>query len=259
LSRAGGVDKSDGEAGVEPARQASPSADTDPIRQEEVFNKAPPRPDDVDAQAFPDISLAPVESESNGIEPSDSATARVDAPSIPVGCGGLMFLIRFALRNCEQGKDINQAMLALGTQVLDSVFEHLSPAGRRAAWRRDAPLLEVFAGLRVPIADVDALDHPPDACRWARATREAILRRIDADVSAAPRGREYVLGRVNMTLSPLDKLLLRPSRLHVSATEARLFLPADAVNIGLRRGGWDIDPGWVPALGRVIRFEYLGQ
>lgn len=83
--------------------------------------------------------------------------------------------------------------------------------------------------------------------------------RLDDDLTGAPRGSEYVFGHAEESLSALDRLLLRPGRLRVAESEARLILPADGVDMGLRRGGWDIDPGWVPQLGRVIRFEYREQ
>jgi hypothetical protein len=50
----------------------------------------------------------------------------------------------------------------------------------------------------------------------------------------------------------------RPGRLEAEATEAHLYLPMRTVDLSLRRAGWDLDPGFVPLLGRVIRFHYEG-
>ncbi|MCU7930216.1 MAG: hypothetical protein KZQ90_05405 [Candidatus Thiodiazotropha sp. (ex Codakia rugifera)] len=195
---------------------------------------------------------------------SESASSATDltmtgTAGIPVGCGGLLFLIRFALGKREQSINVNQAMLALGTFLLNTVFDRLSPAARRAAWCRDAGLLQVFAGLREPPSNMDEQCHPDSALSWGRVVSEAITARIADDVAAAPRGCEYVFGRADEPLSAMDRLLLRPGHLRMSENEAHLILPSDAVDIGLRRGGWDIDPGWVPQLGRVIRFEYRKQ
>jgi hypothetical protein len=57
----------------------------------------------------------------------------------------------------------------------------------------------------------------------------------------------------------LAHLLLRAGRLRATRTHADLHLPARAVSVALRVAGWDIDPGWVPYLGRVIRFHYDGR
>ena len=36
-----------------------------------------------------------------------------------------------------------------------------------------------------------------------------------------------------------------------------LRLPLDAVSPDLRRAGLDLDPGWLPWLGAVVRFVYV--
>ncbi|MEW8004259.1 MAG: hypothetical protein AB2827_15910 [Candidatus Thiodiazotropha sp.] len=209
-----------------------------------------PRVVDIESERVPD----PLSSDADEEDPM------VTGPSwVPVGCGGLLFLIRFALRAWVQGGDLNQGMLALGTLALNSVFDRLSPAARRAAWRRDRCLLQVFAGLHEPLELDEPCRHPSSAVSWASGVIEAIAMRLDDDLTGAPRGSEYVFGHADESLSALDRLLLRPGRLRVAESEARLILPADGVEMGLRRGGWDIDPGWVPQLGRVIRFEYREQ
>ena len=54
----------------------------------------------------------------------------------------------------------------------------------------------------------------------------------------------------------LARLLLRSAVLRVTPVRADLHLPMRAIDVALRLGGWDIDPGFVPHLGRVIRFHY---
>ena len=34
--------------------------------------------------------------------------------------------------------------------------------------------------------------------------------------------------------------------------------PLAGADLALRRAGWDIDPGWLPWIGRVLRFHYDG-
>jgi hypothetical protein len=36
-----------------------------------------------------------------------------------------------------------------------------------------------------------------------------------------------------------------------------VFFDLAAADVRVRRSGLDIDPGWVPWLGRVVRFHYL--
>ena len=38
---------------------------------------------------------------------------------------------------------------------------------------------------------------------------------------------------------------------------SRCPVTIEHVDTALRRAGWDIDPGWVPPLGRVIRIHFM--
>jgi hypothetical protein len=51
-------------------------------------------------------------------------------------------------------------------------------------------------------------------------------------------------------------IILRDATLSLSATDLDVIFPLDAVDIRIRRAGLDIDPGWVPWFGRVVRFHY---
>ncbi|MBK1660980.1 hypothetical protein [Paracraurococcus ruber] len=53
-------------------------------------------------------------------------------------------------------------------------------------------------------------------------------------------------------------LIAAPGRLHATPTHLDLMLPASALRVELRLAGLDLDPGWVPWLGRVIAFRYEG-
>ncbi|WP_347250389.1 hypothetical protein, partial [Zoogloea sp.] len=54
----------------------------------------------------------------------------------------------------------------------------------------------------------------------------------------------------------LAHLLLRPGLLRHTPWEAELIWPLAAVDLALRRAGWDQDPGWLPWLGRTLRFRF---
>jgi hypothetical protein len=48
----------------------------------------------------------------------------------------------------------------------------------------------------------------------------------------------------------------QPALLFATATHFDLELEASVPDIMVRRAGLDLDPGWVPWLGRVVRFHY---
>ena len=55
----------------------------------------------------------------------------------------------------------------------------------------------------------------------------------------------------------LAELVAVPGRLVVDRTHAEVVLALDAVDLAVRRRALDADPGWVPSLGRVIRFHFV--
>jgi hypothetical protein len=52
-------------------------------------------------------------------------------------------------------------------------------------------------------------------------------------------------------------LLESPARVFASATHVDVRFPLDAARPAVRLAGLDANPGWVPALGRVVSFEFL--
>ncbi len=51
-------------------------------------------------------------------------------------------------------------------------------------------------------------------------------------------------------------IVFRRGRITVSRTELDVTMPLDSADIRIRRAGLDIDPGWTPWFGRVVRFHY---
>ncbi len=51
-------------------------------------------------------------------------------------------------------------------------------------------------------------------------------------------------------------LLEAPARVFVTATHVDVVLPLEAISLPVRRAGLDRDPGWLPAWGRVIQFQF---
>ena len=52
------------------------------------------------------------------------------------------------------------------------------------------------------------------------------------------------------------ELILRPGHVYATRTHVDVVLPLDAASVPVRRSGMDRNPGWVPALGRVVAFHF---
>lgn len=127
-----------------------------------------------------------------------------------------------------------------------------------------------FIGARVGMFQDDplalALDHPTEAEPvFAQADLSEAAREILA--FRPPRTRPDSLhmawttalrrwSRRNARLG-LISLIRRPGRVSVSPTQLDVFFDLAAADLRLRRVALDVDPGWVPWLGRVVRFHYL--
>jgi len=61
---------------------------------------------------------------------------------------------------------------------------------------------------------------------------------------------------LQLTRRPLRRVLARAGRIFVSRTHLTIALRLAEVKLSVRKGGLDLDPGWLPALGRVVRFQY---
>lgn len=55
---------------------------------------------------------------------------------------------------------------------------------------------------------------------------------------------------------PLRRVLRRPGRIDLTRTHLTVRLPLRTVDLRIRRAGLDLDPGWSPLIGRVVRLEY---
>ncbi|MGG6297048.1 hypothetical protein ACQ4M4_21855 [Leptolyngbya sp. AN02str] len=54
----------------------------------------------------------------------------------------------------------------------------------------------------------------------------------------------------------LRRLVYRPGRLKFTRTHLDVTLPLEQAEVGIRRAGLDLNPGWVPWFGRVVQFHY---
>jgi hypothetical protein len=85
--------------------------------------------------------------------------------------------------------------------------------------------------------------HPaPALSRWLGFFGPAIRARLAMEVDRAPEA--------------LAGLLSLEARIHVSLSHVDVVARAEHASVAIRRAGLDIDPGWVPSLGRVLLFHY---
>jgi hypothetical protein len=54
-------------------------------------------------------------------------------------------------------------------------------------------------------------------------------------------------------------LLLRRGRLYATRTHVDLTMSLNQATAPVRMAGLDANPGWVPALGRVINFSFVPE
>jgi hypothetical protein len=54
----------------------------------------------------------------------------------------------------------------------------------------------------------------------------------------------------------LSEVVCRPGQIAITETELDVTLPLEDADLRLRRVGLDLDPGWLPWFGRVVRFHY---
>jgi len=150
-----------------------------------------------------------------------AAPRRMDAAT---AAGGLLFLVPLLTR--------------LG--VADAIGEDARP--------NDLPQ-RIFATLlrRLPIADDDPL--------WLLCGLPLAADSVADGEVARWLGRCRRLLRRDVGIG-LYSLVCRPARIAITATHVDVWQAIDAVDLRVRRAGLDIDPGWVPWLGRVLRFHY---
>src|SRR5262249_16083774 len=55
----------------------------------------------------------------------------------------------------------------------------------------------------------------------------------------------------------LRSLVCRPGRMFVTRMHLDVFFDHRQANLRVRKAGLDVDPGWLPWLGRVVKFHYL--
>ncbi len=138
--------------------------------------------------------------------------------------GGLLFLVPLLCR------------LAFADWLADDAGRRDMPQRilvmllRRLPVDGDDPIWRLFAQEPAAHAAADG-----EAARWLCDCRRHLRRRVGIG---------------------LHSLVCRPARLSLTPTHVDVWQDLEAVDLRLRRAGLDLDPGWVPWLGRVLCFHY---
>lgn len=181
-----------------------------------------------------------------------------------IHAGGLLLLLnRPELFSGEPGDQPEPAPAGdLALLALQRLLAPLAIGERAAALQRQRPLLTLLAPDRPWPERLDqAVVLDPAAAERQLA---ALIAAIPEAIGFAPGALRQVYGPRHGATPPLPDreshklaaLLWRPGLLEWDDWQISLSWPLASVDGALRRGGWDLDPGWQPALRRVVRFHY---
>jgi len=127
----------------------------------------------------------------------------------------------------------------------------LRSTSRRIPPRADDPALLAFCGLPPSEPPPEPLrPPPPDADRLLGERADAVLTGLRARLE----GRE--LAAVPET-ALLAAVVYRRAEIVADPGWIDVELDLDEVSVDLRAAGLDLDPGWLPAIGCVVRFRYV--
>lgn len=104
---------------------------------------------------------------------------------------------------------------------------------------------------------------PPAVRKWIQGHTILHLpavppaRDLDRIISTYAAAIDAFLDRYAQT--DLRRMVKRPGYVAATPTHLDITFDQNQLDIGIRKAGLDIDPGWVPWLGRVIYFHYKGH
>jgi hypothetical protein len=151
-------------------------------------------------------------------------------PRLFTSHGGLLFVVPILERLDFPGH------LASNPELLDAEYavRLLRVIARRAGLAPDDPLTLALA----PHQDNDRDDADQTFARWLSAVRRWSRRHAHMG---------------------LLTLIRRPARVFFSRTHIEIAFTMSQLDVRLRRLALDVDPGWVPWLGRVVTFSYVDR
>jgi hypothetical protein len=230
-------------AASEPAREAAPreAAPREAATSIDAPGAAAPRdaapPADREPPAIAPLPIATAQLPSRSAEPIAPAPAPIAAPPArvaarfdePTAIGGLLFVLR-ALDALDLPGWLDRHDWASASGFGAALLDELAAA---CGARDGDPLRAALAELYLP----------------ERRPRRLLIRR--AWQRAAER---WLLAATRLTLA---QIVQRPARVAITRTHVDVAMPLRTADVAIRLAGLDLDPGWVPWLGRVVRFHYL--
>jgi hypothetical protein len=246
-----------------------------PDAPESAVETAPARRPAAQASAPPDRVEAMESLESPGVDVLPPRTA-----GAATGFGGLMLVVPILER-------LGFAeFVSADSRLLDAGFPAylLRSIGRRVGMPLDDPLSHALAqisqgrsvrlqadlaspakaghyvrmkiavvcepALAFPLRDVEVLPAAAQRILSTPPRRAAMYSAADAWTAAVRRWcRRHAR-------QGLIALIRRPARVHVSRTHIDVDFRLSQADVRIRRLALDVDPGWVPWLGRVVQFSY---
>jgi hypothetical protein len=186
--------------------------------------------------------------------PADRREAREDAeaedePGWPTQWAGLSFLLAAADDAGLPATALDDPLLA-GRPLRWVLF---MLAGLVAPVAADDPARLLVAGLTPDRADVVTREPPPDEDEAARlaelvaAWSHAVAARLAAAGAEHPERPDG---------SAVVAMARRPGVVTGGPGWLEVLMPMSCVELAIRRAGLDLDPGWVPWLGAVVRYRY---
>ncbi len=171
--------------------------------------------------------------------PSASAWQRTDdvlTAGVETRLGGVFYLVNLldALVSANRG-EASWALVELVARAL--IYDHRVDFAGDPVWR-------VLALLDGRDPDTPA-GLGPESLLWLDAAIAHISARLRRLLAPGDPGRSIA-----------DELLIRRATVYVTSTHVDVVMPLEEVSIPVRRAGLDQDPGWQPALGRIIFFHF---
>jgi hypothetical protein len=212
----------------------------------------------------PALALAPATAAVPAAESAAAPDSDPAAGRAAIHAGGLLLLLqRPELRDARDDWSTSCGDVAL--LALRRLLAPLGPGEQATALERERPLLSLLCPDRPwpePLQVAEPRDPQAAAQRLA-----ALIATIPAGMAFAPGALRQVYGPLHGAAPPLPDrdshalaaLLWRPGVLVWDGWQIRLHWPLASADAALRRAGWDLDPGWQPALRRVVRFVYGGE
>jgi hypothetical protein len=168
----------------------------------------------------------------------------------PTAAAGLFFLL-----NVLDHLDIATAVESgLPPDLLPAVLLRLATY---AGTDRGDPIVIWLDSLHASAADANEL-LPCAPCCWPAILK---LRRDAAPFDFMVRAWTVAVRRWCWRIAGTTaaEIVARPGIFSVNRTDLDVSLPLDEADVRIRRAGLDLDPGWLPWFGLVVRFHYLSR